>query len=364
MVEVDPIALLAELVSTPSLSGEEAAACEVVERALRAAGLEPRRFETNVWCEKGSGERGLLFNSHLDTVTPAPGWTRDPYRAEIAADGRLYGLGSTDAKSCVAAMLAAFVAAEDPGARGRLVFSATAEEETGGASSGDGLERLLPSLGPLAAGVVGEPTSLAIANGQRGLLRAVVVAEGKAGHASRPWEGVNAIEMAAEDVLALRDLATHVMESGVDLVLGRPTIQATLIQGGTKANVIPARCEVTLDVRTTRIFDNERAVERIRAAVRGRLEVRSTRFRPFATPPDEAIVRAARRALPAAEVRPFGGVSDLFFLTKAPGGPVPGIIVGPGDGAQSHQADEFVGVNAVRAGVQAYVEIARAFFED
>jgi acetylornithine deacetylase len=359
---VDPIPILAALVETPSLSGAEGAACAVVERAVDLAGCRARRFENNVWCEKGSGERGLLFNSHLDTVPAGPGWTRDPHRAEIAGD-RLYGLGATDAKSCVAAMLAAFVEAEDPGPRGRLVFAATAEEETGGASSGDGLERLLPHLGPLAAGVVGEPTAFAICNGQRGLARVVLTAEGRAGHASRPWEGVNAIEIAAEDVLALRALAAEIFDGGADPATGRPTIQATLVQGGTKANVIPARCEVTLDVRTTAAFDNDRAIERIRAAVKSRVDVRSSRFRPFATPPEAAIVRAARGVLPEAAVKPFGGVSDLFFLARAPGGPLPGIILGPGDGAQSHQADEWVSVDAVRRAAGVYGAIARAFFE-
>jgi acetylornithine deacetylase len=350
---LDAAALAAALVETPSLSGAEGAACEVVARAIAAAGLEPRRWENNVWCERGSGARALLFNSHLDTVPAGPGWTRDPHRAAIEGD-RLYGLGSTDAKSCVAAMLAAFVAAPDPGPRGRLVFAATAEEETGGTSGGDGLERLLPSLGALAAGVIGEPTGLAICDSQRGLVRAVLRAEGRAGHASRPREGVNAIEIAAEDVLALRALAAEIDGTGA-------TIQATMIAGGTKANVIPARCETTLDVRTTPAFDNERAVDAIGAAVKARLEVRSARFRPVALAPDAAIRRAARRALPEADVRPFGGVSDLFFLAKAG---VPGVIVGPGDGAQSHQADEWVSVDAVRRGVDAYAAIVREFFAE
>src|SRR5205823_3516360 len=144
------------------------------------------------------------------------------------------------------------------------------------------------------AGVVGEPTLLAICNGQRGLVRAIVVAEGKAGHASRPWEGVNAIEIAAEDILSLRALAARVLEEGRDDVIGRPTIVPTLATGGTKANVIPARCEVTLDVRTTRVLDNERAIEAIQGAIKSRLDVKSKRFQPFATPPESAIVEAAR----------------------------------------------------------------------
>lgn len=352
---LDPVALLAELIATPSLSGEEDAAAEVVARALRAVGLEPRRFEANVFCERGTpGAPALLFDSHLDTVPVAPGWRRDPYRPEVDPEGRMFGLGATDAKSCVAAMAAAFAAVPEPPAGRRLVFAATAEEE-GHARRGNGLERLLPHLGDIAGAVIGEPTGGAICVGQRGLVRAVIVCEGRAGHASRPEEGTNAIEIAAEDVLALRALAREAAESGVDPLLGAPTIQATLIAGGTKANVIPARCEVTLDVRTTRRFDNEAALVRIGAAVRGRVEVKSARYRPLATNPQAPIAAAARRALPAAAVKAFRGVSDLFFV-----GPR-GIILGPGDGAQSHQADEFVRIDAVRAGVDAYARVAREY---
>jgi acetylornithine deacetylase len=351
---MDVIALLSELIEARSPSGEEGPACEVVERALRAAGLEPRRVENSVWCERGRGERALIFASHLDTVTPAPGWTRDPWRAEVAG-GRLFGLGSTDAKSCVAAMLVAFVAT-DPGPLGRLVFAATAEEEM--TIRGNGLERALREIGPLSAGVIGEPTALAICNAQRGRLQLALVAEGRAGHASRPWEGVNAIEIAARDVIALGALAEKAAREGADPLVGRPTIVATQVEGGTRPNVIPARCEVTLDVRTTPAFDNDRAAARIAAAVRSRVEIRSSRFRPFVTPPEAPIARAARRALPGAEMKPFGGVSDLFFL------PCEGVIVGPGDGRQSHQADESVEIEAVCAGVRAYAAIAREFFRD
>jgi acetylornithine deacetylase len=347
---------------------------------------------------KGRGTRGLLFNSHLDTVPAGPGWTRDPWRAEVV-DDRLYGLGSTDAKSCVAAMLEAFVAARDPGDSGRLVFCASSCEETT-PDPGENLEAVLDELLPLEAGVIGEPTAFAICPRQRGRVVLALIAEGKAGHASRPWQGVNAIEIAAEDVHTLKEAANclahpELLEHGVSaggggwtgypplpcmptgpdgeaaFVAGPvppgglpPTIQATLIQGGTASNVIPARCEVTLDVRTTIGFDNPSAIAGVQRCVRSRVEVRSDRFQPVATAPDARVVRAAEAALAragcAATTQDFGGVSDLYHLAARG---IDGIILGPGSGEQSHQADEFVSVAAFRRAVAAYAALVEEFFQ-
>lgn len=363
---LDPVDLLGRLVAARSLSGAEGPAADVLADALRRAGAAVRRVGDNVIAEKGRGPRALLLNSHLDTVPPSDRWTRDPFTPAIDGD-RLYGLGATDAKSCLAAMAAAFVATPDPGARGRLVFTATTEEETGGMGHPNGMETTLPLLGPLAGAVVGEPTGLDICNVQRGMVRLVLHAAGRAGHASRPWEGTNAIERAAEDIAALRTLAAEL--AGGDPTTppppGRviPTIQPTLMTAGTAKNVIPDAAEVVLDVRTTPDCDNATLIARITAAVRSRVEVISQRFLPIATPPTAAVIRAARAALPQAAVRPAGGVSDLFFLATAPGGPVPGCLVGPGDGRQSHQPDEFVSLTMVRRAAVAYAALAERFWE-
>jgi acetylornithine deacetylase len=361
MAELDPIALLKRLIEARSYSGQEAPAADVVEAALRDAGLAPRRMGDNVICEKGRGARTLLLNSHLDTVPASNAWTRDPWTAAIEND-LLYGLGATDSKSCVAALAAAFVAAADPGERGRLVFTATTEEESGGMGRPNGIETVLPTLGALHAGIVGEPTKLNICNGQRGLVRIILHAEGQAGHASRPWEGVNAIEIAAADVLTIRNVARQVGEDFPDPAAGKPTIQPTLISGGTAPNVIPDRCDVTLDIRTTRDWNNAAAIGHIREIVKSPIEVKSKRFLPVSTDVSDPLIRVAQAVLPQADVRPFGGVSDLFFLTTLPQGPIPCFLLGPGDGRQSHQPDEFVSIAMVRKAVDAYRAIAERWF--
>jgi acetylornithine deacetylase len=357
---IDAIDLLKQLIEAKSPSAAEGPAADVLQNALEAAGYKPQRIDNNIVCTKGDGDLTLLLNSHLDTVPASSKWTRDPWTADIE-DGKMYGLGSTDAKSCIAGMAAAFDRLSVP-KNGRLILTASTEEETGGKNGVNGIQVILPALGKVHGGIVGEPTNLMICNGQRGLVRIFLYAEGKAGHASRPWEGVNAITKAAHDIVALEKLLEETMRDGHDPLIGKTTVIPTLINGGTARNVIPNACEICLDIRTTRVYDNEKIIARIKELVSSRVEVRSKRFIPVAAPDESLIVKAARAALPEADVAPFGGVSDLFFLSKSPEGPIPGILFGPGNGQQSHKADEFVSLERVAQGQTAYQSIIEQFF--
>ena len=362
MKPFDVIELLTDLLAAKSYSSQEGPAADVMEHYLTQAGADVRRMGHNIIAQKGTGEKALLFNSHLDTVPATDKWTRDPWQPEII-DGKLYGLGATDAKSCIAGIAAAFAAAPDPGDAGRIVMTATTEEETGGFGHPNGMELTLPEIGKIAAAVVGEPTQLNICNGQRGMARIILHAEGRAGHASRPWQGENAIQKAAIDVIAIKSLEEELRVSGNDEVLGVPTIQPTIITGGSAKNVIPDHTEIVLDIRTTRRCDNQGIIARLSGTVKSRMEVVSSRFLPIATDPDTPLILAAQEVLPEADIRAFGGCSDMFFLTKVPGDPVACCLIGPGNGAQSHQPDEFVDVEMVRKGVEAYKGIMTRFWE-
>jgi acetylornithine deacetylase len=245
--------------------------------------------------------------------------------------------------------MAAAVAAVDPRSlRGRIVLALVCDEETGG----EGIEAIRGRLPAYSAAVVGEPTSLDVCPGQRGLLRAAIVARGRQAHASRPWEGVNAIQIAAKDVLAV-----HALDLGAaDPLLGPATLQATVIEGGTRHNVIPGECTVQLDGRPTPSCDNRRMLELLRGVVAGDVVVRSTRFEPVLTAKDAEIVRTALEASPTRKVRGFGGVSDLHWVRH-----VPGVVMGPGESAQSHAPDEWVAVEQVEAAVEAYGKILAAY---
>ena len=104
-----PAALLEALVATPSVSGQEGRIADQVATWAEGWGARVQRQGHNVWFSVGSGPKRLLVNSHLDTVPPCAGWTLEP-QVPVWREGKLYGLGSNDAKGCVTAMLLAAAA--------------------------------------------------------------------------------------------------------------------------------------------------------------------------------------------------------------------------------------------------------------
>jgi len=345
----ESVALLRQLVAIPSVSGSEQACRDALAAWLEAHGIAPQLHGRNVLATLDGRRQGpgLLFCSHIDVVPVGPGWTREPWDAALE-NGRVHGRGSNDAKSSVAAMAVAASRLLQQGFDGRLVLAFVCDEETGG----EGIEACAGDLPPCDAAVVGEPTGLDVCPGQRGLLRARLVAHGRSCHASRPHEGHNAIEMAARDIVALGALDLGEAHP----LLGRATLQATVIAGGTRSNVIPGECTVELDGRPTPQCDNQRMLALVDAATESEVVLKSTRMLPVVTDPDEPIIAIARRCSPTGLVRGFGGVSDLAHLRG-----MPGVVMGPGTSAASHAPDEWVAVEQVQAATAAYLAIAREF---
>lgn len=352
LAEAELLALHRDLVATPSVSGEEGPLARWLAEFLAGRGARVERVGDSLLALAGAGPL-LLFDSHLDTVPPAPGWTRDPFAASVE-DGRVHGLGANDAKASVAAMTAAFLAVADGELPITLALALAAEEETTGRGTRALLEALAAAGRPVAAAVFGEPTGLDLAVAQKGLVVLELVAAGTAAHAAhaRRLGAVNAARLLARDLMALGDLALDPEHPR----LGATTVEPTVVRAGTARNVVPAEATAILDVRTTPALAPAVVIERVRAQAISEVRVLSDRFAPRETPPG-ALLDAARAALPGASEYGSATLSDWALLPAE----VPGIKLGPGASERSHTPDEWVLESEILDGARCYEALARAF---
>ncbi len=347
------IDLLRQLIRTPSLSREEDATATLIFEFLAARGLSPQRHLNNVWLRSRNWQEGrpvILLNSHHDTVKPAAGYTRDPHEPTIE-DGKLFGLGSNDAGGALVALMYAFVTLEqEPDLGCNLILAATAEEEISGPN---GIAALLPMLGPIDAGIVGEPTLLDLAVAERGLVVIDGLAEGVSGHAARK-EGVNALYRALDDIAAIR---SHVF-SRESAQLGPTSANVTVLNSGTQHNVVPDRATFLIDLRVNEAYRNEEAVAELQAICQyAKLTPRSLRLQSSGIAEDHPLLRAGRDARPAAVTYGSPTLSDQALMS------FPTLKLGPGDSARSHTADEFIFLEELKAGMTLYVAILRGAYQ-
>lgn len=338
------IDLLVNLIKTPSYSREEERTAVLIRAFLRQAGVQPQRSGNNIWARSKHWQPNrptVLLNSHHDTVKPGPSWTADPFGATIDGN-QLTGLGSNDAGASAVALLATFLYFEQTGGLPfNLICAITAEEEISGAH---GVASILPELGHIDLGIVGEPTQMALAVAEKGLVVIDGVAHGRTGHAARD-EGDNALYRAIADIEKLRSFQF----TDTSPVLGPVKLTVTQIAAGTQHNVVPDRCTFVVDVRTNECYTNAEVVEVLQREVQSKLTPRSLRLNSSCIAPGHPVVR---RAL-ALGWRCFGSptLSDQALL------PFTTVKLGPGDSARSHTPDEFILLSEIRAGVAGYIDL-------
>ena len=336
--------LLEGMISRPSVSRDEKEVADYLEQSWKEDGHFVFRSGNNIWLTNGQVDpkkKTILLNSHIDTVKPASGWTKDPFTPEETEDDRLYGLGSNDAGASVVSLYAAFsqlIQREQPY---NLIFLASCEEEVSGKN---GIESVLGLLPPVSFAVVGEPTCMRPAVAEKGLMVLDCLARGKSGHAARD-EGVNAIYEAMRDIEWFR---TYQFPEKSDF-LGPVKMSVTMIQAGTQHNVVPDKCEYVVDVRSNEFYSNEQLFKAIQASVKSEVKARSFRLNSSRTDLGHPFVR--RAILLGRE--PFGSptLSDQALM------PFPSVKMGPGDSARSHSADEYIALPEIREAIDLYVRL-------
>ncbi|HEX2151975.1 MAG TPA: acetylornithine deacetylase [Stellaceae bacterium] len=316
-----------------------------------------------------SGRGGVILSGHTDVV-PVAGqeWHSDPFHL-TEMDGRLHGRGTADMKGFIALALALV-----PEAAGRdlavpLHLAFTHDEETG-CLGAPALIRALPEgLARPAMAIIGEPTSMQVANRQKGLSLFRTRITGREGHSSAPDLGVSAIAAAAEIIVEIGRLhaerrAASRPDSGFDPP--HTTMSVGTISGGTAVNIIARDCTFEWDMRNIPQDDAAALKARIERFVGGELLPRMRAVYPQASVATEAVVavpplvpepnspaEALGRRLTGANATTAVSFATEAGLFQQAG--IPAIVCGPGSIAVAHKPDEYITRAELTAG-QAFLD--------
>jgi acetylornithine deacetylase len=344
-LQQEALVLLKELIATPSFSREEDQTAGILCRYIGGKMIEHSRVGNNVYAfnkHYDKAKPSLLLNSHHDTVKPNKGYTLDPF-SPLEKDGKLFGLGSNDAGGCLVSLLATFLHFYDrQDLKHNLVFAASAEEEISGVN---GIELILPYLGPIAYGIVGEPTQLEMAVAERGLMVIDCVAEGRAGHAARK-EGENALYKAVDDINFIRN---YKLEK-ISPLLGESIFTVTIIgTDNMQHNVVPSQCKFVIDARINELYSFDEILGILQDNIKSKFQPRSMRLKSTSIALDHPLVQAGIKLGKSYYGSPT--TSDKALM------PFPTLKIGPGDSARSHIADEFIFIKEIEDGIDTYIQL-------
>ena len=342
---------------------------------LEAAGFEVKYHEfadsrTSVVATIGGRQEKppICFTGHIDIVPLGmAAWSKDPFAGETDGD-RLYGRGSTDMKSGIAAFVVAAIKLAPflknaPG----ITLVLTASEEVGCEGAKYLAEQKL--LARAGAIVVAEPTANYPYLGHKGLMWVEIETKGKTAHGSMPEQGDNAI-LKMNKVIGKLEHFDWQHQCGVDChpVMGKPTMNIATIHGGLNTNSVPDLAKLTVDVRTVPGIDHVHLCHSIQTLIGDLGSVRKiVDTPPLYSEPDEWIESVYDVATPFIDSKP--SPKTIMFSTdgadlkrgymESAGGAVPTVILGPGQPEMAHQTDEWCSVKRIDESVEIFEKIMR-----
>ena len=371
MTQSATLDLSLQLLRQPSVTPEDHTCQTIMADRLSKIGfnIENMRFEDvdNLWARRGTETPVFCFAGHTDVVPTGKldAWESDPFKPEIR-DGKLYGRGSADMKTALAAMVVAserFVE-KNPNHKGSIAFLITSDEE---GPSINGTVKVVDTLEArnekLTWCLVGEPSSTntlgdIVKNGRRGSLNANLTVKGKQGHVAYPHLAINPIHTAAN---AIAELCETVWDNGNEY-FPATTFQISNINSGTGAtNVVPGTLNTLFNFR----YSTEVTAEQLKTRTLEILDRHGVEYDiqwtlsglPFLTPVGE-LVNAARTAIlnvtgTETELSTSGGTSDGRFI--APTGAQVlelGVL-----NATIHQINEHVNIDELEPLAEIYEQI-------
>lgn len=354
------VEMLSRLIETPSVSSDDPTLdqsnLEVLN--LLANWLDDLGFNTslktlegnnqkgNLIATRGSGEGGLVFSGHSDTVPCLESdWSVDPY-ALTQKDGRFYGLGTCDMKCYFPLALAASAAINAKKLNKPICIAATSDEETGMA----GARELVASDFPKAdAVIIGEPSNLAPAYTHKGIALVGISIEGEAGHSSDPEAGTNAIDALHGVVHELMQFRNQLRENYTNdaFEVDYPTLNLGCVNAGDAPNRICSHADLLFDIRVLPRMENEAVLDEIRSLISrvadrtdSKISLRTCAptMPPYETNVQSPLVQHLSKISKRAPTGVAFGTEAPFFQALG----MESVVIGPGSVEQAHQADEFV----------------------
>ena len=368
--------LAQELIKIPSdeTAGEKEV-CEYLESFLKSLGMKVRLQEVlpnrpNIIAEVIGDEVGksIMFNGHVDTVPigDIKKWSMDPYSA-IIKDNKLFGRGSTDMKGAIASMIIAmkFIMNNVEKFNGKIIFTGVMAEET----TGLGTQKIVEENIKADMAVVGEPSDEKIYRAHKGTMWFNLSTYGKLEHSSESnSESNNAIINMMKLIMEINEISKE-LETIENNLVGHPSINIGLIDGGTKQNMIADSCRISIDRRTLPEEKTDEILDKLRIRLDGLrslddrltfdLEIDTIR-EAVEVVESEQIVQEVKNALNKVinknpTISGMKATTDMSILVNQ--GNIPSVIYGPGFIKQAHTVDEFIEVKRLVESSQVYAEI-------
>lgn len=308
----------------------------------------------------------LVLNGHLDTVPVKEDWSHDPFSGEVDSN-RIYGRGAADMKGAIAAMIGAAkrIKESKDTIKGSLLLSFVADEER----KNSGTMQFLEKYKDIDYAVVGEPSDLDIVISNRGVLRLEISTFGKAGHASNPSGGINAIYRMNKAIRSLMELAES-YGSNNENYTNKPSLSVSLIKGGTAENMIPDTCEIIIDRRTVYHENTEEVIEEITERFEEIRRKDSTfdysykvteELGPWKARDDSGLLKMAGRVYQGCfnkkpVLKDLGATCETaLFAEKG----ADTLVFGPGSIKQAHARDEYVEISHLTGACEYYYRLIK-----
>ncbi len=361
--------LLAELVAIPSMNpmGRRREGPEFSEQALaeflmtlfKRNGIDAERYDASpgrpnvmAYIDAGRPET-LMLEAHMDTVH-VDNMTVKPFDP-VVRDGRMYGRGSCDTKGSIASFCSSVfpLLKSVKKLKFNILFLFVSDEEYRFTGASAAVARGLKA----SFGIAGEPTSLAIVRAHKGVTRWKMRTKGLSAHAAYPERGRNAIYAMAPLVESLAAYASELSAMKPHPLLGAPSLNVGVIEGGQAVNMVPDECWIEVDRRSLPGENTEGIMAPIRAVARAlenvEIEPPHLSVSGMEIPADSAIVRllsdAVKRFRGNVQIESAQYATDAGVFVSAG---IPTAVFGPGDIAQAHTDSEFIELQQLDAAVQ------------